>query len=123
MTWGEKLVFSGTRDDSLPPKVLAALDAYLAESNSKLLVVMPLRRARKRQEAAALRVAHGVLRAARRAAAIDRPTRRGRPPSTPLYNAVEHRRIPFRWVWAPIARSRKASAAQPVPSCWPAASP
>ncbi len=42
LTWGEKLVFSGTRDDSLPPKVLAALDAYLAESNSKLLVVQPL---------------------------------------------------------------------------------
>jgi hypothetical protein len=31
------------RDDSLPPKVLTALDAYLAESNSKLLVVQPLR--------------------------------------------------------------------------------
>src|SRR5262249_19255384 len=43
MNWGEKLVFSGVRDDSLPPKVLSALDAYLAESNSKLLVVQPLR--------------------------------------------------------------------------------
>ena len=43
LTWGEKLVFNGTRDDSLPPKVLAALDAYLAASPSKLLVVQPLR--------------------------------------------------------------------------------
>ena len=43
LQWGEKLVFTGTKDDSLPPKVLKALDAYLAESTSKLLVVLPLR--------------------------------------------------------------------------------
>ena len=44
--WGEKLVFTGTKDDSLPPKVYKALDDYLAESNSKLLVVLPLRTTR-----------------------------------------------------------------------------
>src|SRR5262249_42667651 len=32
MNWGEKLIFNGERDDSLPPKVLSSLDAYLAES-------------------------------------------------------------------------------------------
>ena len=37
--WGEKLVYTGTKDDALPPEVLQALDDYLAESNSKLLVV------------------------------------------------------------------------------------
>src|SRR5205807_5684567 len=43
LKWGEKLVYNGTKDDSLPPAVYKALDAFLAESNSKLLVVMPLR--------------------------------------------------------------------------------
>ena len=43
LDWGEKLVFAGTKDEALPPKVLDALDAYLAESGSKLLVIQPLR--------------------------------------------------------------------------------
>ncbi len=43
LIWGEKLIYQGMKDDSLPPDVLTALDAYLAESNSKLLVILPLR--------------------------------------------------------------------------------
>src|SRR5207302_1388684 len=43
MVWGEKLIYSGTKDDTLPPNVIHALDDYLAESTSKLLVVVPLR--------------------------------------------------------------------------------
>src|SRR5205807_2251217 len=43
LSWGEKLVFQGQQDDSLPPKVLEALNNYLAESNSKLLVIQPLK--------------------------------------------------------------------------------
>src|SRR5439155_23844458 len=50
ITWGEKLVYSGTKDDSLPPDVLAALDAYLEESNSKLLAVVPLKDEREGDE-------------------------------------------------------------------------
>src|SRR5205085_4481652 len=49
LAWGEKLVYTGTKDDSLPPNVLQALDAYLAESNSKLLVVLPLRDEREKE--------------------------------------------------------------------------
>src|SRR5262249_26648011 len=30
LSWGEKLVYTGAKDDSLPPEVLKALDAYLA---------------------------------------------------------------------------------------------
>src|SRR5205807_476680 len=40
--WGEKLVFRGARDETLPPKVLEALDAYLAEQTPKLLVLLTL---------------------------------------------------------------------------------
>ena len=46
--WGEKLVFRGTRDETLPPKVLDALDAYLAEQNPKLLVLVPIRDEREK---------------------------------------------------------------------------
>ena len=43
LKWGEKLIYQGHKDDSLPPDVLHALDDFLAESNSKLLVVLPLK--------------------------------------------------------------------------------
>jgi hypothetical protein len=108
LEWDEKLVFNGTRDDALPPKVLKALDAYLETSASKLLVLQPLRDEREGKDP-------------------DRPARAAllmecfEPPADPqqylnrlevvarhatpaLYNAVEHRRIPMRWVWLPLAK-------------------
>jgi hypothetical protein len=105
--WGEKLVFQGTKDDSLPPPVLHALDAYLAESNSKLLVIQPLHDERDKD----------TKRLARSALIMEC----FEPPEEPqqliarldvvakhtgsaLYNAIEHRRIPFRFVWAPLAK-------------------
>jgi biotin carboxyl carrier protein len=42
LTWGQKVVYSGKRDEALPPAVLRALNAYLAESNCKSLVLVPL---------------------------------------------------------------------------------
>ena len=42
LKFNDKLVFTGIRDDALPPDVLKALDDYLAESQPKLLVVQPL---------------------------------------------------------------------------------
>jgi len=47
LAWGEPLVFAGTQDESLPPAVRQALDAYLAESNRRLLIVLPLHSPRK----------------------------------------------------------------------------
>jgi Na+/proline symporter len=41
--WGEPLVFKGTKDAGLPPDVASSLDAYLHESQPKLLVVQPIR--------------------------------------------------------------------------------
>src|SRR5262249_17171778 len=43
LQWGEPLVFKGAKDPGLPPAVASALDAYLAESQPKLLVVQPIR--------------------------------------------------------------------------------
>lgn len=104
--WGEKLVFNGVRDDSLPPKVLEALDGYLAESNSKLLVVQPLRDEResgKRPPRSALLMEcfEPPAEPQQLIARLDVVARHATPA---LYNAVEHRRIPGRLIWQPLAK-------------------
>jgi biotin carboxyl carrier protein len=104
--WGEKLIFNGARDDSLPPKVLAALDAYLAESNSKLLVVQPLRDERETgkrppRSALVMECFEPPAEPQQLIARLDVVSRHATPA---LYNAIEHRRIPGRWVWQPLAK-------------------
>ncbi|HEY7423837.1 MAG TPA: hypothetical protein VH682_06280 [Gemmataceae bacterium] len=106
MSWGEKLVFSGVRDDSLPPKVLSALDAYLAESNSKLLVVQPLRDERDTdnrpsRSALLMECFEPPAEPQQLLARLDVVAKHATPA---LYNAVEYRRIPGRWVWQPLAK-------------------
>ncbi len=41
--WGESLIYQGKRDETLPLAVVHALDAYLGESNCRVLVVLPLK--------------------------------------------------------------------------------
>ncbi|MFO0929611.1 MAG: hypothetical protein U0736_21705 [Gemmataceae bacterium] len=111
LTWGERLVFSGTKDDTLPPKVLDALDAYLAESHSKLLIIMPLRDERdgdgkdkpKQPPRSALVMEHfeSPPDQQQTIARLDVVARHA---TSALYNAVEHRRIPMRFLWMPLAR-------------------
>lgn len=106
MKWGEKLVFNGARDDSLPPRVLSALDAYLAESNSKLLVVQPLRDEREKgnrppRSAVLMECFEPPAEPQQLIARLDVVTRHATPA---LYNAVEHRRIPGRMLWQPLAK-------------------
>jgi hypothetical protein len=104
--WGEKLVFSGTRDDSLPPKVLSALDAYLAESNSKLLVVQPLKAERETgrrppRSALVMECFEPPTEPQQLLARLEVVSRHA---TSALYNSVEHRRIPGRMVWQPLAK-------------------
>jgi hypothetical protein len=104
--WGEKLVFNGSRDDSLPPKVLSALDAYLAESNSKLLAVQPLKDERETgrrppRSALVMECFEPPAEPQQLLARLDVVARHATPA---LYNAVEHRRIPGRMVWQPLAK-------------------
>jgi hypothetical protein len=107
LTWGEKLVYSGTKDDSLPPKVVAALDAYLTESNSKLLVVLPLRDEREEESKKPPRSAL-LLESFEPPESSEHLMARlevvGRHAAPALYNAVEHRRIPMRILWLPLAK-------------------
>jgi hypothetical protein len=107
MTWGEKLVFNGTKDDALPPAVLAALDEYLAESTSKLLVVMPLRddretnKKRPPRSGIMMEAFDPALSSEQTVARLEVIAKHATPA---LFNATEYKRIPFRFVWMPIAK-------------------
>jgi hypothetical protein len=104
--WGDKLVYTGTKDESLPPPVLDALDRYLAESNSQILVVLPQRDERDKDthrkprtvlvmESFEPKVASQVL--------VERLEVVAKHAGPALYNASEHRRIPMRFIWGPLA--------------------
>lgn len=106
--WGEKLIYKGEKDDTLPPAVLKALDNYLAESNSKLLVVLPLRDEREGENS------KKPARSALMMECFDPPASSeqllarlevvARHATSALYNAHEHRRIPMRFLWVPLAK-------------------
>jgi hypothetical protein len=107
LKWNEKLVYTGTKDDTLPPAVLRALDEYLAESNSKLLVCLPLRDERESESKKPARSCL-LMEAFEPQTAPEQLIARlevvGRHCVSALYNAVEHRRIPMRFLWLPLAK-------------------
>jgi hypothetical protein len=107
LEWGEKLIYTGVKDDSLPPDVLDALDNYLAESNSKLLVLVPLKDDRESESKKPARSAI-LMECFDPSSTPDQLVSRlevvGRHATSALYNAVEHRRIPFRFIWMPLAK-------------------
>ncbi len=107
INWGEKLIYTGTKDDSLPPAVLHALDAYLAESNSKVLAVVPLKdereeTAKKKKVRTALMMECFETNSAPEQL-LARLDVVGRHACPALYNASEYRRIPMRFLWLPLA--------------------
>ncbi len=105
--WNEKLVYTGVKDESLPPRVLEQLDAYLAESNSKLLVLQPLRDEREKESkkpARAALIMECFETSAEPQQLVSRLDVVARHATSALYNAVEHHRIPMRFLWLPLAR-------------------
>jgi len=106
VAWGERLIYTGTKDDTLPPKVLDALDAYLHESNAKVVVVMPLIEERDKEKKRPARSAllvecfEAKVPPEQLLARLDVV---GRHAGSALFNALEHHRIPFRFIWAPLA--------------------
>lgn len=106
--WGERLLYRGTKDDTLPPDVLSALDLYLAESASKLLVILPLKDDREGEGSKKLPRATLMMESFDPPASSEQLIARldvvARHATSALYNAVEHKRIPFRFIWMPIAK-------------------
>jgi len=114
--WGEKLVYRGTKDESLPPQVLEALDNHLAESNAKLLVLAPLRDERenpktkdpnskdpqKKPRSAILMECYDPP--ADVEPMISRLDVVANHAASALYNAAEMKRIPLRYMWLPLAK-------------------
>ncbi|MBL8821053.1 MAG: efflux RND transporter periplasmic adaptor subunit [Planctomycetia bacterium] len=108
LVWNDRLVYNGERDETLPPKVLTALDKYLAESNSKMLIVAPLRDDREDKErpcrsAMVIECFEPNLTAEALLARIDVLIKHSAPA---MYNVLEHHRVPFRWALLPIANIR-----------------
>ena len=111
LDWGERLVYTGIKDESLPPKVLEAMDGYLAESSSKMLIVMPQHderegdgKAKPRLPARSALVVESFETPADTQQLIARLEVVSRHATPALYNAVEHYRIPMRYLWMPIAK-------------------
>ena len=100
-------MFSGAKDDGLPPNVLRALDDFLAESHSKLLVVLPLRDEREKDSKKPARSAL-MMESFEPNASPEQLVAQleviGRHAASGLYNALEHRRIPMRWIRLPLAK-------------------
>lgn len=106
IVWGERLVYSGKKDESLPPKVLAALDKYLEESASKLLIIAPMKDDREAEKKRPARSAMMVesfepnVTPEQMSARMDIILKHA---GSAVYNAVEMRRLPFRWFLQPLA--------------------
>jgi len=107
LAWGEKMVYSGTKDEGLPPDVMKALDEYLGESNSKLLVVLPLKDEREKESKRPARSAL-MMECFEPQQTPEQLVARlevvGKHAAPALYNSVEHRRIPMRFLWMPLAK-------------------
>src|SRR5207245_721672 len=111
--WGEKLTFRGTRDETLPPKVLHALDEYLAEQTPKLLVIVPVRDEREKPKEGSNEplkpVRSGIL-----MEMFDPPEATGpleqkldvvaAHSATALYNSAEMKRVPLKPLWWPLLK-------------------
>lgn len=105
--WGEKLVFKGEKDESLPPQVLHALDDYLAESQPKLLVVAPVRDEREKNEKKPTRsvlLLEMFNPPENPDPIISRLDVVGKHAASALYNAAELKKVPFKPLWWPVMR-------------------
>jgi multidrug efflux pump subunit AcrA (membrane-fusion protein) len=120
LTWGEPVLYTGAREEGLPPQVLAALDLFLAESKSRLLVALPLRDGRQKEDErpCAVLVAECFTPPPSGSAAAGGGQGREAEPlrarmeslapdtATALYNALRHEQVPLRRLSDPLARLR-----------------
>lgn len=105
LAWGEKLVYRGVAEPTLPVDVAKALDAYLEVRASKLLVVMPLRADEETTEPARFAL---VAETFEPELAPDQLVARldvlGKHAQTALTNAAVYNGVWFRWLWRLLGR-------------------
>src|SRR5262249_10952132 len=107
LQWGEPLVFKGAKDPGLPPAVASALDAYLAESQPKLLVVQPIRDEREKdtnKPARSVLLLESFNPPEQPEPMVQRLEVIGKHAAPALYNAAELKRIPLKFLWWPLAK-------------------
>jgi hypothetical protein len=107
LQWGEPLIFKGTKDPGLPPTVAAALDAYLSESQPKLLVVQPIRDEREKdmnKPARSVLLLESFNPPEKTEPLTQRLEVIGKHAAPALYNAAELHRVPLKFLWWPLAR-------------------
>ena len=107
LKFGDKLIYNGEIDDGLPPDLLRALDDYLAESQPKLLVVTPIRDAREKDETK--KACSALLMESFNPPEVVEPMIQkldvvGEHAAGALYNAAQFKRIPFGFIWRPLAK-------------------
>jgi hypothetical protein len=107
LVWGDKLVFKGEKDESLPPAVIHALDDYLAESQPKLLVVQPIRDEREKDEKKPARSVL-LLESFNPPENIDPMIQKldivAKHAAPALFNAAEMKSIPLKTIWWPVKK-------------------
>ncbi len=108
--WGEPLTYAGCRDETLPPAVASALDAYLAEGNSRALVVLPLRRGGPEDVCRAALVAESFTNAEGVEALRDRAQILARSAAPAVANALAFRDVPLHGLARPLAFVRRQTA-------------
>jgi competence ComEA-like helix-hairpin-helix protein len=107
LQWGETLTFRGQKDPGLPPAVATALDAYLHESQPKLLIVQPCRDERetdKTRPARAVLVMECFNPPEQIEPIVSRLEVVTKHAAPALYNAAELKRVPLKFLWWPIAK-------------------
>ena len=105
--WGELLAYTGSKDEALPADVFAALDAYLAQSPSKVLVVLPLVNGRAgSSDQQSVLVMESFEPSQSSAELIARLEVVVRDAAQALYNAQEYARIPLRRLWVFLIKAR-----------------
>ena len=106
--WGDKLIYNGEKDDSLPPQVLHALDEYLAESQPKLLVVQPIKDEEREKDEKKPARSILLMEAFNPPELVEPLVQRldvvGKHASTALFNAAQMKRVPLGFIWKPVAK-------------------
>ncbi len=103
----EKLVYKGEKDEGLPPDLAYALDEYLAETQPKFLVVLPIRDEREKdpkKPARSVLLLECYNPPEQTEPMVQRLEVVGKHAAGALYNAAELKRIPFGFLWRPLGK-------------------